>query len=75
MHPSFKKTVEDNRREVIRKRNSPIIEKIRKMDKYIASINILSPIVSSVVDKRQARIMKQRYSRMMNNNVSYNVNL
>ena len=62
---SFKKTVQEGRIKALIKRNSPIIENIKKMNKYNASLNTLSPIVSYVMNERRKKAMKRQYSIML----------
>ena len=65
MGVSFKKTVQEGRIRALIKRNSPIIENIKKMNKYKASLNTLSPIVSHVMNERRKKAMKRQYSIML----------
>ena len=65
MEKSFKKTVQETWERNLLKRNSLIEEKIKKIDKYKASINVLSPIVSRVVNRRHYNTMKRQYSIML----------
>ena len=70
MSISFKKTVQERQRMDLMKRNALIVENIKKMNKYTASLNVLSPIVSHVVNKRRRDIMKRQYSTMIKSNVN-----
>ena len=65
MGVSFKKTVQEGRIRALIKRNSPMIENIKKMNKYRASLNTLSPIVSHVMNERRKKTMKRQYSIML----------
>ena len=65
MGVSFKKTIQEGRIRALIKRNSPIIENIKKMNKYKASLNTLSPIVTHVMNERRKKTMKQKYSIML----------
>ena len=70
MGVSFKKTVQEGRIRSLIKRNSPIIENIKKMNKYKASLNTLSPIVSHVTNKRPKEAMKRQYSIMLKSKIN-----
>ena len=67
---SFKKTIEKGQKKDLMKRNYLITTSIKKMNKYTASLNTLSPIVSHVRNKRRKNVMTQKYSAMIKSTVN-----
>ena len=67
---SFRQTVQNLRTKKIEKRNSLILQNIKNMNNYIASINELSPIIFKVANKRRQRSLNRKYSIMVKSRVT-----
>ena len=62
---SFQDAIRVYRKRALVKRNTLLVNKIKKMNKYITSVNTLSPIVSYVTNKHREERVKLQYSTLL----------